>query len=90
MYMWSRHKLSNEAHAGKRADRQGSSAAHVTAARRSSRSVGQRSARLKQTAAASKAAETGKPAKKKMLVVDKAFPLPDSFGYMVRTKAACL
>ncbi|KAK9826005.1 hypothetical protein WJX74_004764 [Apatococcus lobatus] len=69
---------------GKKSERQSSSMAHATAARRSSRSVGQRSERLKQAAAAaaSKAADTGKPARKKALVVDKSFPLPDNFGYM--------
>lgn len=72
---------------GKRSERQVTSTAHSTAARRSSRPVGQRSERLKQNAAAaaSKAAETSKPAKKKSLIVDKSFPLPDNFGYMVCT-----
>ena len=61
---------------------------HATAARRSSRPVGQRSARLRATAASAKlGAElpTSKPAKKKaQSPIDKnSFPMPDNFGYMV-------
>ncbi|KAK9868846.1 hypothetical protein WJX84_006711 [Apatococcus fuscideae] len=60
---------------------------HATAARRSSRPVGQRSARLRATAASAKlGAElpTSKPAKKKaQSPIDKnSFPMPDNFGYM--------
>ncbi len=70
------------------ADNEGlfNSAAHTAAARRSSRSSGQRSARLKQNAAVLKAASSGTtkaPKKKPATVVDKSYPLPDNFGQVV-------